>query len=61
MSALTHGGRSVDWSVAWVIAPWGWIVLYDPNWFESATEGARTLDLRGSHLHVAGHGSCHFL
>ena len=30
---------------AWVIAPWGWIVLYDPNWFESATEGARTLSI----------------
>ena len=24
---------------AWVIAPWFWIILYDPNWFESATEG----------------------
>ena len=21
---------------AWVIAPWFWIVLYDPNWFDSA-------------------------
>jgi len=30
---------------AWVIAPWFWIVLYDPNWFESATEGARTLSI----------------
>jgi GPH family glycoside/pentoside/hexuronide:cation symporter len=30
---------------AWVIAPWGWIVLYDPNWFASATEGARTLSI----------------
>lgn len=30
---------------AWVIAPWGWIVLYDPNWFDSATEGARTLSV----------------
>ena len=30
---------------AWVIAPWFWIVLYDPDWFESATEGARTLSL----------------
>ena len=28
---------------AWVIAPWFWIVLYDPEWFDSATEGARTL------------------
>ncbi len=30
---------------AWVIAPWFWIVLYDPNWFDSATEGARTLSI----------------
>jgi len=30
---------------AWVIAPWFWIILYDPNWFESSTEGARTLSL----------------
>jgi GPH family glycoside/pentoside/hexuronide:cation symporter len=30
---------------AWVIAPWFWIVLYDPDWFESATEGARTLSI----------------
>jgi GPH family glycoside/pentoside/hexuronide:cation symporter len=30
---------------AWVIAPWFWIVLYDPEWFDSATEGARTLSL----------------
>ena len=30
---------------AWVIAPWFWIILYDPNLFESATEGARTLSM----------------
>jgi len=30
---------------AWVIAPWFWIILYDPEWFESATEGARILSL----------------
>ena len=30
---------------AWVIAPWFWIVLYDPDWFESATAGARTLSI----------------
>ena len=30
---------------AWVIAPWFWIVLYDPEWFDSATEGARTLSI----------------
>ena len=28
---------------AWVIAPWFWIILYDPDWYASATEGARTL------------------
>jgi GPH family glycoside/pentoside/hexuronide:cation symporter len=30
---------------AWVIAPWFWIILYDPSWFESATAGARTLSI----------------
>jgi GPH family glycoside/pentoside/hexuronide:cation symporter len=30
---------------AWVIAPWFWIILYDPNWFDSPTEGARTLSI----------------
>ena len=30
---------------AWVIAPGFWIILYDPSWFESATEGARTLSI----------------
>ena len=30
---------------AWVIAPWGWVVLYDPEWFSSATEGARTVSI----------------
>ena len=30
---------------AWVIAPWFWVVLYDPEWFDSATEGARTLSI----------------
>ena len=26
---------------AWVIAPWFWVILYDPNWFESADAGSR--------------------
>ena len=30
---------------AWVIAPWFWVVLYDPDWFASATEGARYLSI----------------
>lgn len=28
---------------AWVIAPWFWIVMYDPEWFESAEVATRTL------------------
>jgi len=30
---------------AWVIVPWFWIILYDPNWFPSADVGARTLSI----------------
>jgi GPH family glycoside/pentoside/hexuronide:cation symporter len=30
---------------AWVLAPWLWIILYDPAWFEDATAGARELSL----------------
>jgi GPH family glycoside/pentoside/hexuronide:cation symporter len=28
---------------AWVIAPWFWVVMYDPTWFSSADSAARTL------------------
>ncbi|MCA6074661.1 MFS transporter [Fulvivirga sedimenti] len=28
---------------AWVIAPWFWVVMYDPDWFESADVATRTL------------------
>ncbi|SDX94588.1 glycoside/pentoside/hexuronide:cation symporter, GPH family [Lutibacter oricola] len=28
---------------AWVIAPWFWVVMYDPNWFTSADVAAREL------------------
>lgn len=28
---------------AWVIAPWFWVILYDPTWFESAAAGCREL------------------
>jgi GPH family glycoside/pentoside/hexuronide:cation symporter len=28
---------------AWVIAPWFWVVMYDPNWFPSADVATRTL------------------
>ncbi|MEL6945897.1 MAG: MFS transporter, partial [Bacteroidota bacterium] len=28
---------------AWVIAPWFWIIMYDPDWFPSAEVATRTL------------------
>jgi GPH family glycoside/pentoside/hexuronide:cation symporter len=28
---------------AWVIAPWFWVVMYDPSWFPSAEEATREL------------------
>ena len=28
---------------AWVIAPWFWVIMYDPEWFPSATIAARQL------------------
>lgn len=28
---------------AWVIAPWFWVILYDPDWFESPEAGSRNL------------------
>ena len=28
---------------AWVIAPWFWVVMYDPSWFESAKVAVREL------------------
>ncbi len=28
---------------AWVIAPWFWVVMYDPDWFPSADVATRTL------------------
>ncbi len=28
---------------AWVIAPWFWVVMYDPEWFESAEIATRSL------------------
>ena len=30
---------------AWVIAPWFWVILYDPNWFPDADTGVRTLSI----------------
>ena len=30
---------------AWVIAPWFWVILYDPAWFESADAGCRELSI----------------
>ena len=30
---------------AWVIAPWFWVIFYDPDWFESAENGARQVSI----------------
>ncbi|WP_317130449.1 MFS transporter [Robertkochia marina] len=30
---------------AWVIAPWFWVVLYKPEWFETADAGAREVSI----------------
>jgi GPH family glycoside/pentoside/hexuronide:cation symporter len=30
---------------AWVIAPWFWVVMYDPDWFENADAATRTLSV----------------
>jgi len=30
---------------AWVIAPWFWVVMYDPSWFENADAAVRTLSI----------------
>lgn len=30
---------------AWVIAPWFWVVMYDPNWFANADTATRTLSI----------------
>lgn len=30
---------------AWVIAPWFWVIMYDPDWFPSADVATRTLAL----------------
>ena len=30
---------------AWVIAPWFWVVMYDPDWFPSADVATRTIAL----------------
>ena len=30
---------------AWVIAPWFWVVMYDPSWFENADSATRTLSV----------------
>jgi GPH family glycoside/pentoside/hexuronide:cation symporter len=28
---------------AWVIAPWFWVIMYDPSWFPNADTATRTL------------------
>jgi GPH family glycoside/pentoside/hexuronide:cation symporter len=30
---------------AWVIAPWFWVVMYDPSWFKNADAATRTLSV----------------
>ena len=30
---------------AWVIAPWFWVILYDPQWFSQPDEGVRILSI----------------
>lgn len=30
---------------AWVIAPWFWVILYDPQWFPNADSGVRALSI----------------
>jgi glycoside/pentoside/hexuronide:cation symporter, GPH family len=30
---------------AWIIAPWFWVIMYDPSWFESADVATRTLGI----------------
>ena len=30
---------------AWVIAPWFWVVMYDPSWFPNADTATRTLSV----------------
>ena len=30
---------------AWVIAPWFWVIMYDPEWFESADVATRNLSI----------------
>jgi GPH family glycoside/pentoside/hexuronide:cation symporter len=30
---------------AWVIAPWFWVVMYDPKWFANADTATRTLSI----------------
>lgn len=30
---------------AWVIAPWFWVVMYDPDWFENADAATRNLSV----------------
>ena len=31
--------------IAWMIAPWFWVIIYDPSIFDSAPEGARMLSI----------------
>lgn len=34
--------------LAWVFAPWLWVIMYDPAWFPTAEEATRTLAVYGA-------------
>lgn len=34
--------------LAWVFAPWLWVIMYDPHWFPSAEEATRSLAVYGA-------------
>lgn len=36
--------------LAWVFAPWLWVIMYDPSWFPSAEEATRSLAIYGAFI-----------
>ena len=46
---------------AWVIAPWFWVIMYDPDWFPSGDVATRTLAVWVGVVftHLCD-GTCHF-
>ena len=45
---------------AWVIAPWFWVIFYDPDWFESADRGLEQVSISESFVPF-GHYSSYFV